>query len=160
MLVLGYCGLRFGEAAALRVGDVNVWARRIRVSRSVTYVTRAGLSKGSTKTTVLPPCRCRSSWPRYSKPRQETGTTPSCCSGRIGAAIAQASLTPESTQPHDDATETALRTDLDSQSHRSGPCLRCAAATSRTLMARQTMWRKVRSLDKDLRCNIIGWIRC
>jgi hypothetical protein len=111
VLVLGYCGLRFGEAAALRVGDVNVWARRIRVSRSVTYVTRAGLSKGSTKTTVLPPCRCRSSWPRYSKPRQETGTTPSCCSGRIGAAIAQASLTPESTQPHDDATETALRTD-------------------------------------------------
>jgi hypothetical protein len=30
---------------------------------------------------------------------------------RIGAAIALASLTPESTQPHDDATETALRTD-------------------------------------------------
>jgi hypothetical protein len=111
VLVLGYCGLRFGEAVALRVGDVNVWARRIRVSRSVTYVTWTGLSKGSTKTTVLPPCRCRSSWPRYSKPRQGTGTTPSCCSGRIGAAIAQASLMPESTRLHDDATETALRTD-------------------------------------------------
>ncbi len=111
MLVLGYCGLRFGEAAALRVGDLNVRARRIRVSRSVTYVTWTELSKGSTKTTVLPPCRCRSSWPRYSKPRQETGTTPSCCSGRIGAAIAQASLMPESTRPHDHATETALRTD-------------------------------------------------
>ena len=76
------------------------------------------------------------------------------------ALFAQAGLMPESTRPHDDATETALRTDLDSQSHRSGPCLRCTAATSRTLMARQTMWRKVRSLDKDLRCNIIGWIRC
>jgi integrase len=34
VLVLGYCGLRFGEAAALRVGDVNLKARRIRVSRS------------------------------------------------------------------------------------------------------------------------------
>ena len=39
VLVLGYCGLRFGEAAALRVGDVNLASRRIRVSRSVTNVT-------------------------------------------------------------------------------------------------------------------------
>jgi integrase len=49
VLVLGYCGLRFGEAAALRVGDVNLRARRIRVSRSVTYVTGQGLIEGSTK---------------------------------------------------------------------------------------------------------------
>jgi integrase len=27
-MLLGYCGLRFGEAAALRVGDVNVRATR------------------------------------------------------------------------------------------------------------------------------------
>ena len=49
VLVLGYCGLRFGEAAALRVGDVNLPARRIRVSRSVTNVTGMGLVEGPTK---------------------------------------------------------------------------------------------------------------
>ena len=38
VLVLGYCGLRFGEAASLRVADVDVGARRIRVRRSITYV--------------------------------------------------------------------------------------------------------------------------
>ena len=47
--MLGYCGLRFGEAAALRVGDVNLSARRIRVSRSVTNVTGMGLVEGPTK---------------------------------------------------------------------------------------------------------------
>src|SRR4051794_31354010 len=31
VFVLGYCGLRFGEATALRVTDVDVSARRIRV---------------------------------------------------------------------------------------------------------------------------------
>jgi integrase len=46
---LGYCGLRFGEAAALRVGDVNVRARRIWVSRSVTYVTWTGADQGVDK---------------------------------------------------------------------------------------------------------------
>jgi integrase len=49
VLVLGYCGLRFGEAAALRVADVNCETRRIQVSRSVTYVTYTGLVEGSTK---------------------------------------------------------------------------------------------------------------
>lgn len=49
VLALGYCGLRFGEAAALRCGDVNCKTRRIRVSRSVTYVTHKGLIEGSTK---------------------------------------------------------------------------------------------------------------
>ncbi len=49
VLVLGYCGLRFGEATALRVGDVNLTARRIRVSRSVTNVTGTGLVEGPTK---------------------------------------------------------------------------------------------------------------
>lgn len=49
VLVLGYCGLRFGEAAALRVGDVDLHARRIRVSRSVTYVSGKGLTEGPTK---------------------------------------------------------------------------------------------------------------
>ena len=41
--------MRFGEAAALRVGDVNLAARRIRVSRSVTNVTGKGLVEGTTK---------------------------------------------------------------------------------------------------------------
>lgn len=49
VLVLGYCGLRFGEAAALRVGDVDIGQRRIRVRRSVTYVRKTGLVEGSTK---------------------------------------------------------------------------------------------------------------
>jgi integrase len=49
VLVLGYCGLRFGETAALRVGDLNLKARRIRVRRSVTKVTGKGLVEGETK---------------------------------------------------------------------------------------------------------------
>jgi integrase len=49
ILLLGYCGLRFGEAAALRVADVDVAARRIRVIRSVTYVRKIGLVEGPTK---------------------------------------------------------------------------------------------------------------
>ena len=49
VLVLGYCGLRFGEAVALRVSDVDISARRIRVRRSVTYVRKTGLVEGPTK---------------------------------------------------------------------------------------------------------------
>ena len=49
VMVLGYCGLRFGEAAALRVSDVDIAARRIRVRRSVTYVRKTGLVEGPTK---------------------------------------------------------------------------------------------------------------
>ena len=50
VLVLGYCGLRFGEASALRVGDVDVEGRRIHVKRSATYVTGKGMVEGLTKT--------------------------------------------------------------------------------------------------------------
>jgi integrase len=49
IFVLGYCGLRFGEATALRVSDVDVKGRRIRVRRSVTYVRKTGLVEGPTK---------------------------------------------------------------------------------------------------------------
>lgn len=49
VLVLGYCGLRFGEAAALRLADVDVPGRRMRVRRSVTYVRKTGLVEGPTK---------------------------------------------------------------------------------------------------------------
>ena len=49
VFVLGYCGLRFGEAAALTVGDVDLAARRIRVRRSVTYIRKTGLVEGPTK---------------------------------------------------------------------------------------------------------------
>lgn len=48
--LLGYAGLRFGEAAALRVADVDVKAQRIRVSQSRTYVTGIGEVEGPTKT--------------------------------------------------------------------------------------------------------------
>jgi integrase len=49
VFLLGYCGLRFGEAAALQVADVDVAARRIRVRRSVTCVRKTGLVEGPTK---------------------------------------------------------------------------------------------------------------
>jgi integrase len=49
VLLLGYCGLRFGEATALQIGDVNLKTRRIRVRRSVTYVRKTGLVEGPTK---------------------------------------------------------------------------------------------------------------
>jgi integrase len=49
ILILGYCGLRFGEATALRVSDIDLHAQRIRVRRSVTYVRKVGLVEGPTK---------------------------------------------------------------------------------------------------------------
>lgn len=49
ILVLGYCGLRLGEAAALRVGDVDTERRRINVKRSATNVTGQGMVEGTTK---------------------------------------------------------------------------------------------------------------
>jgi integrase len=48
--VLGYGGLRYGECAALRVGDVDVTRRRLIVSRSVTAVAKLGMVEGTTKT--------------------------------------------------------------------------------------------------------------
>jgi integrase len=42
-------GLRFGEAAALRMSDVDVPARRIRVRWSVSYVRKTGPVEGPTK---------------------------------------------------------------------------------------------------------------
>jgi integrase len=38
VLVLGYCGLRFGEAAGLRVGNIDLLRRRLRVTEAVTEV--------------------------------------------------------------------------------------------------------------------------
>lgn len=42
-LVLGYCGLRFGEAAPLRRKHVNLEDRMLTVARSATYVTGRGI---------------------------------------------------------------------------------------------------------------------
>jgi integrase len=50
ILVLAYAGLRFGECVALRVGDVDLSRRRLRVFRSVTAVAGMGLVEGPTKT--------------------------------------------------------------------------------------------------------------
>lgn len=49
VLVLGYCGLRFGEATALRIGDVDLDTARIRVRRSATHVRVYGYMEGTTK---------------------------------------------------------------------------------------------------------------
>lgn len=40
VLTLGYCGLRWGELVALRVGDVDLEKRRINITRSVSQVGR------------------------------------------------------------------------------------------------------------------------
>jgi integrase len=47
-LVLGYCGLRFGEAAALRRKDIR--DREITVRASATYVSQQGIIETDTKT--------------------------------------------------------------------------------------------------------------
>ncbi|WP_165607092.1 tyrosine-type recombinase/integrase [Mycolicibacter kumamotonensis] len=48
--VLGYGGLRYGELAALRIGDVDTIRRRLIVTRSVTAVAKLGMVEGTTKT--------------------------------------------------------------------------------------------------------------
>lgn len=50
VLTLAYSGCRFGEIAALRVRDVDLKAKRIRVSRSVTHVPGRGLVEDTPKT--------------------------------------------------------------------------------------------------------------
>jgi integrase len=50
MLALAYTGLRYGECAALRVGDVDLTKRRILVSKAIAQVTGAGLVEDTTKT--------------------------------------------------------------------------------------------------------------
>jgi len=46
---LAYCGLRWGEATALRVRDVNLLRRRISVTTAVSYVPGSGFIVGPTK---------------------------------------------------------------------------------------------------------------
>lgn len=48
--VLAYGGLRYGELAALRVSDVDVARRRVKVARSVTAVAKMGMVEGGSKT--------------------------------------------------------------------------------------------------------------
>lgn len=48
--LLAYAGLRFGECAALRVGDVDTARRRISVDKSITAVRGQGRIEGDTKT--------------------------------------------------------------------------------------------------------------
>ena len=50
MLALAYSAFRFGELAALRVGDVDLKRRRILVSKGVTQVPGVGLVEDTTKT--------------------------------------------------------------------------------------------------------------
>lgn len=48
--VLGYGGMRYGELAALRVKNVQVGRSRLRIARSITYVSGVGDREGPTKT--------------------------------------------------------------------------------------------------------------
>lgn len=50
VLLRAYGGMRFGEMAALRVRDVDLTDRPIRVARSVTRVAGMGHVEGDTKT--------------------------------------------------------------------------------------------------------------
>ncbi|WP_199255610.1 tyrosine-type recombinase/integrase [Mycolicibacterium mengxianglii] len=50
LLALAYTGCRFGELAALRVGDVDVSRRRITISKAVAQVAGVGLVEDTTKT--------------------------------------------------------------------------------------------------------------
>jgi integrase len=47
---MAYAGLRFGECASLRVGDIDIDSRRINVDSSITYVRGRGRIEGDTKT--------------------------------------------------------------------------------------------------------------
>ncbi|WP_232006119.1 site-specific integrase [Mycobacterium sp. 852013-50091_SCH5140682] len=47
---LAYSGIRFGEAAALRVGDVDLEKRRVNISKGITGVRGLGRIEGDTKT--------------------------------------------------------------------------------------------------------------
>jgi integrase len=47
---LAYSGLRFGEAAALRVSDVDLQKRRVNVTKGITRVRKQGQVEGDTKT--------------------------------------------------------------------------------------------------------------
>jgi integrase len=58
-------GLRLGEAAALRMSDVDVPARRIWVRRSVTYVRKTGAVEGPTKNHTARAARNRDNRPRW-----------------------------------------------------------------------------------------------
>jgi integrase len=54
--VLAYAGLRYGECAALRVGDVDIEARRIMISKSVTQVRgRGNVERDDTKNHLKQP---------------------------------------------------------------------------------------------------------
>jgi integrase len=86
VFVLGYCGLRFGEAAALRVADVDVSARRIRVRRSITYVRKTGLVEVRRRTTPRAWCQCPRSSPVYWRPSSPTARAERWCSSPHAAA--------------------------------------------------------------------------
>ena len=49
ILVLAYCGVRIGEATALRGSHVDLEAGRLNVARSATYVEGKGIVEGPTK---------------------------------------------------------------------------------------------------------------
>ncbi len=88
--VLGYGGLRYGELAALRVGDVNVTRRRLEVSRSVTAVAGMGMVEGPPRPTRVVPCRCQpSSWTWWHG-RSRAAPRLSWCSAAAAALISRA----------------------------------------------------------------------
>jgi integrase len=57
VLTLAYTGIRFGEATSLRVGNLDMAARRLSITRSATGVAGAGVVESDTKnhtTRVVP----------------------------------------------------------------------------------------------------------
>ena len=61
VLVLGYCGLRWSELAALRVRHSYLLRRRVLVEEAVAEVDGSRLVRGTPRPTAAAPCRCRGS---------------------------------------------------------------------------------------------------
>jgi integrase len=59
VLVLGYCGLRWSELAALRVRHFDLLRRRVLVEEAVTAPAWCG---SPPRPTAAARCRCRGSW--------------------------------------------------------------------------------------------------
>jgi integrase len=85
ILLLVYTGLRWGEATALRVCDIDLDRRRVDVRRAFSDV--GGRVILGTPNRISPvPSRCPGSWPSSWQPPLSASTLPSSCSPLPAAA--------------------------------------------------------------------------
>lgn len=85
VLTLAYCGLRYGEAIALRVRNIEFLRRRLSVVESATYVGGGWSSVDPRRAAVCGRCRCPSScWTRCQ--RSVSARVPTTWCSRAGPA--------------------------------------------------------------------------